>query len=1534
MIDLQRIHGFETGKRDSFEALVKILARREPPENASEFQPNDGRGGDGGVEAIWILKNGDKVGYQSKFFEALGDTQWSQMDKSVRQALKTHPELKKYVFALPLDFTPKRGPKAKGKSQQEKWDDHIAAWKALAAKSSISIEFECWGATVINDKLLADDNVALQRFWFGGDILDDAWFSRQVEAATLKLDDRFNPDDHVEVSIEAMFDAIVRGPKSRARLHDAFTALASNRVPSIEFTTTSSKPDPKVLAEANSLWSELVTMQALIDQEPTIKWNLAKAKETLDQLHKLVWKLERPFSITDCRGHEEVEKQEFKVVKNSLRELQSALATLDDALSQRDWSAEAAKSAIVLGEAGSGKSHSLGQAASQRVQDGLPTVVILGQDLSDAPFWPQLGGLLGLEAKTSDEILSILDAAGSRKGQRTLIFFDAINEGAGSTYWMHWIPQVVDALRPYPYIAAVFSCRDVYSRYAIPESLLKTMPTFSMQGFFSLEERERAAIQYLDNKGISRPNTPWLSPEFTNPLFLKSTSEALLGRGESEFPKGLQGVSELMAFYLNGIASRTGVRSVRPEDLSSSLKRFVQRIATTMAFNGQDFVELEVASDLAHEQFGSRQAPEGKSWLDVFIQSNLLRRDPPPYSNNIDPLNPPSELIRFSFQRFQDYLMADALAEKVVAARASASANSWSITRLGRKLLERIGIQKARSQSGAEFNAGGPLNFLFDQGDPSRQIRYEYSGLIGALSTIYPEKLGTEFANEVPDWERHWEDGTLQQGFAESFKWRKLEAFTNDARNLLSTLDGYSVDPQGLLLDVSITIEHPYNAKFLNTHLHSFGMAERDSHWTRWINWASREEFSQIDRIISWATSTNDRKTDARHMELASLILAWSLSSSHIALRDRSTKALTSLFLTKSDVFDFVFEEMHSCNDPYVVERLYAAAFGACCIDPSVERLRTYSSLVFAKAFAGGAPPVSLMTRDYALGIVELASHKNALAAGANLDSCYHPFGSEEPIFGLTTEQVEKIADSRGGKSIFRSASSEWGDFGKYSIPGRVRGFLTSRLSEPEPISASEVKDRFKAEIIDPYPKRAAALEAYEQASIVPFGLIVRTILNDQGEEEETEAIELEIEENDEEISKEDALAALNELLDADEQRRLVDEYFNDAAGHCDYETISVQQCRLWITKRAYELGWTEGLFPKDGQGGSYSRHENDLERIGKKYQRIALDELQARLADNFWVLEGWPERPHQYRYSHHEFRRNIEPTILPTATRYPSSPQADIDWMSEPQIVLPEVAEEKLKEWPFTEDPTQAISDKLLRVDENNRRWLVLYEFNLAEAYYAKPRPGDHGKRNEEFRFFYCVFVRKGKATDFTEYLATEASLSVNDFQPREFTDGPFLREAFWRDTWRSAKFEQHIWRAPSDCEFAIPVAHYHWESHLDKTLPEGFTNYMPQKWFAEELGLTMSSEGPQYWIDSAGNTVVQSQRPVSHQTAVVIDEATLRRYAEESQIEPVWIMIAERNTWPRGVNDESCWRRSEGAVWFDGNRWRQVSWNNDTKR
>ena len=620
---------------------------------------------------------------------------------------------------------------------------------------------------------------------------------------------------------------------------------------------------------------------------------------------------------------------------------------------------------------------------------------------------------------------------------------------------------------------------------------------------------------------------------------------------------------------------------------------------------------------------------------------------------------------------------------------------------------------------------------------------------------------------------------------------------------------------------------------------------------------------------------------------------------------------------------------MHDCNDPYIIERLYAAAFGACCIDPTQGRLRTYSEVVFNYVFSKGKPPVALLTRDYALGIIELAAIKKSLDDSVQVDDCYHPFGSAEPIFGLTEEDVEMIADGCGGKSILQSASNEWGDYGKYIIPGRVDKFLTSRLTAVKPVSMSEIKDQFEEEVINTHPERINALEAYRIASRAKVILQHRSMLKMN----ENIASEIEGSNAGHDISEEDALSRLEDTLDAEGRRRLHDELLNNATGRGDYSKVNVDQCRLWVTRRAYELGWTAELFPHDGHGTSPSRHENDLERIGKKYQRIALDELQARLADNFWILEGWPERPHTYRYSHHDFRRNIEPTILPTEKRYSAVEAIDTGWLFEPAMPLVDVADSSIWQWPFAQDPTISMSDKVVRVDGNRKRWLVLYEFNSVEKMRKKSGVVGYGKHYEEFRFFYCVFVKKGNAAKLIAYLAEKKALTNSEFEPNDFIDGPFLREAFWRDTWQGEKFSGHIGNAAISYEFAKPVVTYRWESHLDKSLQDGFSCYLPQKWLAEELELKMSRKEPLYWENCSGDIAIQSQHPSANQAVVVMDENLLRKFAEREQIEPVWIMIGERNSWPGDDNASACWRRSEGAIWLDNKNWKQVGWNHDTK-
>ena len=1320
LIDFSKINAFDAGQRESFEELICVLARRSKPNGALEYLRIEGSGGDGGLEALWIFEDGTKTAYQAKYFLSLSNKSWTQLDKSVKRAIEVHPELTKYIVALPCNLTFKRQFLGLRTSGWEKWKNRVENWSDYAKDKGLHIEFQLWTATDLTEQLLRDENIGLYQHWWGARVLNKAWFTRHVKAATTTLDDRYNPQEHVETTVESMFDCIVRGPLISQRIKDCFAELRSVSILDLEHMGRDHTHYAKVTKEVIELKDEVSSLQSVFSNEFSMEWNTRILEDSLKKLLDNINELRRIlYSSDEYSDNKQTEKR--MAVDMTIRKLIFTCEKLEYLLADKGLTAERTRCAIVHGPAGAGKSHLLGHIADQRVASGLPTILLLGQSFSNKELWHQIAFALQLPGQSSTELLGAINAAAERKGVRALFLIDAINEGAGAQYWREHIPDFINSVKPFSNISVVISCREEYLKFAIPGSVLSTFPIFHVGGFLTHKEMEDAAIKYLDAKGIARPNTPWLSVEFRNPLFLKSASETLQAKGETEFPRGLHGISELMSYYLDSLSWRTGLSGFDPHEVSRAIKRAVQAIAAHMADTGCDSVELETAERVLEECFSTLPKPTGMTWLNVLVRVSLLRRDPPPLSSEVDPLSPPSELVRFAFQRFQDHLMARTLV----------------------KLIE-------SDAEGSAFRSEGPLNFLFYDGEPNKGIRYEFAGLIGSLSTIYPEVLGIEFAEAISEEADLWsEDHLLQEAFGESCKWRRTDAFSRSTLGLFNQLDDNLVDKRGLLLEVSITIGHPWNAHFLHSWLIDQPMPERDSKWTRWVNWSLQVEGSQTDRIISWALNVRHARTDIEHLELASIVLAWLLTSSHRTLRDRATKALSTVFLVKPSIFETILSKLSDCDDPYLIERLYASAYGACCIDQTQERLSKYSQLVIESMFTGIGPPPALLTRDYALGIVELAVSANALNSVVSLEECLPPYRAEPPQFGLSEEDVQQLADECGGREIFRSASSEWGDFGKYSVPGRVRAFLTVELTESKPVSASRRKELFFQEVIEPYADRVSAVSAFEEIAINGRVLTVRLV----GLTEEPDP-EVERQASEYAAAVLRAKLDIESLLSTHDIERFRLEYLREGSQNEEYERVDVQQCRLWITKRAYELGWQSALFPSDNRGSGHSRYENNLERIGKKYQRIALDELQARLADNFWALSGWPEQPATLRYTHEGFRRDLEPTVLPDVPQRNSNNETVDDWIVHPRVRLPDVAEDNLKEWPFEEDPSREIENKLVRIDTGGSRWMVLYEFNLDQKRYPEPTPGEHGMRYEEFRFLYCIFLSRESVRKFVEFI------------------------------------------------------------------------------------------------------------------------------------------------------------------------------------
>jgi hypothetical protein len=62
---------------------------------------------------------------------------------------------------------------------------------------------------------------------------------------------------------------------------------------------------------------------------------------------------------------------------------------------------------------------------------------------------------------------------------------------------------------------------------------------------------------------------------------------------------------------------------------------------------------------------------------------------------------------------------------------------------------------------------------------------------------------------------------------------------------------------------------------------------------------------------------------------------------------------------------------------------------------------------------------------------------------------------------------------------------------------------------------------------------------------------------------------------------------------------------------------------KRWVTRRAYEFGWNSQRFPSDHGHSGMSSERPQMERIGKKYQWLALSELLARLSTTFGRSTG-----------------------------------------------------------------------------------------------------------------------------------------------------------------------------------------------------------------------------------------------------------------------------------------------------------------------
>lgn len=1473
-IDYYRIrpHG---GSRDKgFEELVCQLASLEPRESGAVFH-RKGIGADGGVECFLRNADGSEIGWQAKYFSNFGAAQIGQLDKSIKQALEKHPQLDRFIVALPFDLKDARV--GKQQSELQRWEKWTKRWKAEAAKTGRTLEFELWAASQLTERLSRDTSLYRGRaaFWFDETVLSPLWFQQRSEAARAALGARYTPETNIELPIRRVIQNFCRDPSLHREIEEWSLKINEHGYRAAEqlgrFNEANALDEyiESVSAGVRSLNAVLREISSDPDYVfPTER--LIEAAKTLQRAGhaamRAVWEMER-------KGNEKRDQERY--TERTLYDLSAALEEITEALSSDRWRIVNSRRLLVFGDAGVGKSHLFGDAVQHQIEREWPALLILGSSLIEADPWTQIIAAVGLQGRSTDEFLGALDAAGQAAGVRAVLFIDAINERHGIDLWAPRLAAFLQSIEGFPNIGVALSCRTTYLPYIIPaDEEIRSLPRIEHSGFAG---RPEAANEYLDRRGIVRMAAPNLIPEFYNPLFLKTCCDFLEKEGCKELPRGLTGVTAIFEFYSDAVARIIESR-LRLDRRRKIVTLALTQLASAFDEGYRGYIDIATATKILDSLLPSDGTVD-KSLLAQLESEGVVAIEP--VAGEDGQL---IETVRFTFERYSDHRIATLLLDRHL----------------------------DPSDPAKSFTAGTPLADVV-LGNRS----YERAGIVEALATQVPERCGRELPDLFPS-RKHADRWRLYKAFLASVLWRKQQYFTKRTLELLKRASEYSGEDDLLRTLIAIATEpdNPFNARFLDKRLGAMSMPERDGFWSVRIIDEGESENSPIETLIAWTLQNGFHPIEERRAELAAVALGWLFTTSHRAVRDRATKALATLLAPRLAMAARLVRNFVSVDDLYVLDRVLAAAYGAALQGIDSIALPELAGSVWETIFADGAPPAHILIRDHARGIIELAAHRGVLPDGVDLAKVRPPYQSDWPLEDVSPEVIETYKqDYPGGRytdSIVSSTVND-GDFARYVIDYAV-GNWTALGIEWAGRGREAVFEEWRkrvasknteaAKLLAKVMEAADALRAARKDRPLRFEILLVEPGGKKKPKPKKDAAEADWEKSERRLAQIEQ--RLRRAMSEDEWT----EYLLYGQSHVYADTYSRRgnlwpprpdraAMRRWVCKRAHDLGWTPERFGEVERNiGSSGRMDHRIERIGKKYQWIALSELAAHMADHLAYMEHFVDELQVFDGPWGTRGRDIDPSLLVDRSNGDGWRSWDRTWWMPVSVLLKPVPPATRLSW-LESDDDFINGEALIRVKDPKigRRWLVLEEF--ASWYQWGVHRGDKELERKTWFSLKSLLTRSADATAVVEKLSGR-DLNVRDLPELEIPWRGYLGEYPWHPVYSGIEH----WVAPDKWN-GLPapaqptVTRYSAErGGHDFSIAESLSFSLPAPGLIDGLGLRLSNGKELTYADGVGQTRFfdPSTRELGP-SAALVDEEAFMQFLRHEDLVAIWIIHGEKS-------------------------------------
>lgn len=974
----------------------------------------------------------------------------------------------------------------------------------------------------------------------------------------------------------------------------------------------------------------------------------------------------------------------------------------------------------------------------------------------------------------------------------------------------------------------------------------------------------KALSLFCDFYKLKQPTFPILAPEFSNPLFLQLVCIGVEDSAEKSFPVGLQGIKKVFDLYLAAINNKL-VEKTEYAHRKSLVKTAVNRVASICYQNDNRMLAIDEAFELFDNEFA-----RFPNLLNDLIQENVFIKNMYyDYDKNEE-----YETIYFAYERFGDYYITEELL------------NSYS----------------TREELISAFKENGELFSIIDD--------YEKEGVLEAMSVLLAEKYGIEifeaFAEEIQKEKSsggyRGKTNRISSYFLQSLTWRSIQSIDAEKMDKWLSSGDFIVDNDKWickLYELTAIKEHTLNSDRLHSALKQFSLAERDSFWQSHLLEFGKNDYygsaTPIKRLIDWAwTEGISRRIDFETARLTAQSLSWLLASTCIEFRDQTTKALVNLLENQPEALISTLKAFRRTNDMYILERLYAAAYGCVLRSARKESVKLIANYVYVSIFKKGKPPKNILLRDYARNICEYALYlDNDLKFDSGL--LRPPYKSVVPVFPSLEDikdykieydsENKKYSDWHGYSKIYYSVVE--GDFGNKIIDPVIREFSPMRIGMDQEIKLfKKGLNRKERKLFGFVYDNLKYIDMLKNLDSPARELIYKT------EKERIDAIQKA------ELIEEKILMGFKP-----EVREWIE---NNAIPHLEMKMedegkdrmfFSSKQVKYWIVKRSFELGYALDLHGDfDSQTLEYNnRHDNHIERIGKKYQWIAYYEILAIIADNFEMQKEWgSEKSIFYKGAWQLYLRNIDPAY--TTKNLPDEEFEDElgihsqirYWWSEPMYMHWNIPS---KQWALQLEDIPTAKEIIVKKDSQGIDWVYLQQYiswrqpkNLGEDRYFSA--------NKRFRIdLQAYLVKKRDKKKILTYLSDKNLMNQSIPENRESFSRLINREKFWSPAYFD-EGEDYQWEFIRNTDYKVMTATTAAKGSMepDKSGAKATYNIPCQNLF---MGMHLAYSGNDGdFTNAQGELIVTNINP----DGILIQLDKLEEFLTQNNLEIFWTILGEK--------------------------------------